>query len=139
MTIKQTFLLTLLMSMMSTRGFAHDIAVANEDGVTIYYSWTNDHTELYVSYKGQDYDSYSNEYTGKVVIPESVTYNGTTYSVTGIGGSAFRYCSGLTSVTIPNSVTSIGKDAFAECSGLTNVTIPNSVTSIGSGAFYYCI
>ena len=57
-------------------------------------------------------------------------------SATSIGGSAFRDCSGLTSVTIPNSVTSIGKSAFEKCSGLISVTIPNSVTSIGNSAFY---
>ena len=55
-----------------------------------------------------------------------------------IGSSAFSGCSGLTSVTIPNSVTSIGRNAFYECSGLTNVSIGNSVTSIGSSAFYKC-
>ena len=58
--------------------------------------------------------------------------------VTSIGGGAFSYCSGLTSVTIPNSVTSIGSSAFSGCSGLTSVTIPNSVTSIGGFAFYGC-
>ena len=52
-----------------------------------------------------------------------------------IAGSAFFGCSGLTSVTIPNSVTSIGSSAFSGCSGLTSITIPNSVTSIGSYAF----
>ena len=55
-----------------------------------------------------------------------------------IGDRAFEYCSGLTSVTIPNSVTSIGQDAFVECSGLTSVTIGNSVTSIGQYAFSGC-
>ena len=59
-------------------------------------------------------------------------------SVTSIGNYAFADCSGLTSVTIPNSVTSIGNYAFADCSGLTSVTIPNSVTSIGNYAFWYC-
>ena len=59
-------------------------------------------------------------------------------SVTSIGVGAFRDCSGLTSVTIPNSVTSIGGVAFRGCTGLTSVTIPNSVTSIGDGAFYDC-
>ncbi len=59
-------------------------------------------------------------------------------SVTSIGIEAFDYCSGLTDVTIPNSVTSIGNYAFSGCSGLTEVTIPNSVTSIGYGAFSYC-
>ena len=76
--------------------------------------------------------------SGSVVIPSTVTYNGTTYSVTSIGVEAFLSCSGLTSVTIPNSVTSIGGGAFWGCSGLTSVTIPNSVTSIRNGAFSGC-
>ena len=77
----------------------------------------------------------SGEYSGTVTIPSSVNYDGEDYSVTAIGYSAFQYCSGLTSVTIPNSVTSIEGSAFQYCSGLTSVTIPNSVTSIGRSAF----
>ena len=77
-------------------------------------------------------------YSGEIVIPESVEHEGTTYSVTSIGGCAFYECSGLTSVTIGNSVASIGEYAFAWCHGLTSVTIPNSVTSIGNYAFQYC-
>ena len=59
-------------------------------------------------------------------------------SVTSIGDYAFYNCSCLTSLTIPNSVMSIGKDAFWQCSGLTSVIIGNSVTSIGNGAFWAC-
>ena len=73
-----------------------------------------------------------------VEIPSTVENDGVTYSVTSIGNAAFRLCSGLTSVTIPNSVTSIGWGAFSGCSGLTSVTIPNSVTSIGQIAFDNC-
>jgi hypothetical protein len=58
--------------------------------------------------------------------------------VKSIAGAAFRGCSGLTSITIPESVTSIGKNAFYNCSGLTSITIPESVTSIGEGAFNNC-
>ncbi|MEZ7706531.1 leucine-rich repeat domain-containing protein [Prevotella melaninogenica] len=53
---------------------------------------------------------------------------------TTIGEAAFKDCSNLTSVTIPNSVTTIGEDAFKYCR-LTSVTIPNSVTTIGEDAF----
>ena len=45
------------------------------------------------------------KYSGDIVIPESITYNNSKYSVTSIGDYAFAFCSGLTSVTIPNSVT----------------------------------
>jgi len=79
------------------------------------------------------------KYTDIVTIPESVTYNNVTYSVTSIGDYAFQYCSNLTSITIPNSVTSIGGGAFNRCTNLTSITIPNSVTSIGEDAFYYCV
>lgn len=134
--LKITFLLIVLMSMVGAKIYAHDIEVPNADGKTIYYKWTNNNTELSVScWGGGGYYEYY-KYTGSVVIPESVTYNGKTYSVTSIGKSAFSGCSRLTSVTIPNSVTSIDTDAFEDCSNLTNITIPSSVTSIGDRAFY---
>ena len=114
--------------------FASDISV---DG--IWYNFDDEHLTAEVTFQGAAGNSYSNEYTGEVVIPSSVTYNAKTYTVTSIGEYAFGWCSGLTSVTIPNSVTSIGWSAFAYCSGLTSVTIPNnSVTSIENWAFLQC-
>ena len=59
-------------------------------------------------------------------------------SVTTIGNSAFGNCTGLTSITIPESVTSIGDNAFGNCTGLTSITIPESVVNIGMVAFYEC-
>lgn len=79
-----------------------------------------------------------NDYAGDIVIPSSVTYDGTTYSVTSIGASAFYKCTGLTSINIPNSVTEIEMEAFVGCTGLTSVSIPNSVTTIGECAFADC-
>lgn len=83
-------------------------------------------------------NSKSPKYTGDVIIPEYVTYNSITYSVTTIGPGAFYECDGLTSVTIPNSVTSIWSYAFYGCTGLILVSIPNSVTYIEGTVFENC-
>ena len=103
-------LFTALLLLCSVAVNAYDFEV---DG--IYYNITSGTNKtVEVTYEGTFYD-YSNEYTGGVVIPNSVTYNGNTYSVTSIGSYAFDGCTGLTSITIPNSVTSIERDAFYYC------------------------
>ena len=76
--------------------------------------------------------------TTEIHIPSQIRYGKYTYKVTSIGDRAFYICSGLTSITIPNSVTSIEKDVFYSCKALTSITIPNSVTSIGGHAFHEC-
>ena len=129
--MKRLFLLffsTLLCTAVSAYSFEVD---------GIYYSITSWDDDLTVEVTFRDYINY-NSYSGSVVIPEKVTYEGKVYSVTSIKEDAFSRCTGLTSVTIPNSVTSIGRWAFIGCSGLTSVTIPNSVTSIGNEAFEGC-
>ena len=73
-----------------------------------------------------------------IYLNSPITYQGKSYSVTRIGREAFKDCSGLSSITIPNSVTSIGWNAFENCSSLTSITIPNSVKSIGWNAFENC-
>ncbi|MBP5513723.1 MAG: leucine-rich repeat protein [Bacteroidaceae bacterium] len=107
-TIQLTILLAALMSMGSTKAFAYDIAVENEDGVMIYYKYYSDVISLEVV-------SGNKKYSGIVVIPEEVTYNEKKLSVTSIGNNAFYNCSSLTSVTIPNSVTTINRKAFYNC------------------------
>ena len=122
------FFSLLILALSSLSATAYDFEV---DG--IYYNING--TEATVTYKGESYSYYS-EYTGDVTIPETVTHDGTTYSVTTIGDWAFSGSS-LTGITIPNSITSIGKCAFF-ISGLNSISIPNSVTFIGDSAFYEC-
>lgn len=137
---KQLFsvLLTVLMIMVGARAFAFDISVVNDDGVTIYYSWTHDKTELAVTYNGYSHTQYPDRYIGNVVIPETVDYDGTTYNVTSIMNNAFDGCSNLTSVTVCNHVTEIGNSTFYNCSNLTSVTLPGNITKIGNSAFRGC-
>ena len=96
----------------------------------IYYEIKND-DEVNVSYNS----STPSIYTGHVTIPESVTHDGITYQVTSIGSDAFKGCTSLSSVSIPNTVTAIDDNAFFGCSSLKSIRIPNSVVSIGCSAF----
>ena len=126
--IKSIILLLALLGT-ATPALAHDFMV---DG--IYYNIEG--TNATVTHRTMPF--YGNSYTGDVTIPETVTHNGTTYPVTKIGESAFSGCTGVTSVSIPNSITYIDDEAFNGCSGLTNMTIPASVNHIGSAVFMYC-
>ena len=121
---------TLLLSVFfAVSASAYDVEV---DG--LYYYLNETKKTATVTYKEWKKASYS----GSIEIPSSIVIKEVEYKIERIGDYAFYDCSGLTSITIPNSVTSIGTYAFYKCSGLTSITIPNSVTSIGDYAFYDC-
>jgi len=130
--------------------WAYDFSATSPSGHTLYYEIISGTTNVGVVRPGTGsaYNTYNNYVTGNVVIPATVVYNNTTYNVTelrsiyvvssGYDYGSFDGCSGLTSITIPNSVTTIGGYAFYGCTGLTSVIIPNSDTTIEHYAFSGC-
>ena len=122
--MKTRLLTTLAAAILALSAWAYDAKI---DG--IYYNFIGSTAIVTLG---------DSKYQGDIIIPASVTYDGTTYSVTSIGSSVFDGCTGLTSITIPSSVTSIGSSAFNGCTGLTSISIPESVTSIGYEAFRGC-
>ena len=102
----------------------------------IYYRIVDDISYIVkVTYKGKDWESYDHEYSGTVVIPDSLTYRNRIYRVTEIDDHAFSGCSEMTSVSIPASVWHIGLGAFSGCEGLKEIHI-NSLSSWCEMSFY---
>ena len=124
--MKKLFLFfSLLLGVLSA--WAYDVEA---DG--IFYDLDKENKTASVTYSSDCF------YDGAVVIPETISVDGTAYSVTSLGAYCFNDCRGLTSITIPNSVTSLGEWCFSWCSSLTSITIPNSVTSLGRSCFSGC-
>ena len=119
-------------------GYAYDFSNTS-GGKTFYYNIidaTNRYVEVtYPNTSSNPWGGYTKP-TGYWTLLSAVIYQGQTYTVTRIGSYAFKNCTGLTSVSLPNSVTTIGESAFDGCSGLASVNIPTSATSIGQYAFY---
>ena len=133
-TLRKLMLIAVLLT--GSHAFAHDFEAQNSDGVTIYYNITSS-ADLTVEVTYNSANSY-HKYKDDIVIPKTVEYNGTSYSVTNIGQLAFDNCASLLTITIPQSVISIGDYAFRSCYKLSSVVMPNSVKSIGVWAFWNC-
>lgn len=131
----RTILLTLALVGTTTTTLAYDFRVngicynKNGNKATVTY--------LYMYYSGS-IAIYESDYSGNVVIPETVTYDGSDYTVTAIGDRAFIGCTELTRVTIPETVTTIATNAFYNCSSLPSITLPHSISVINDYAFFNC-
>ncbi|WP_305156022.1 leucine-rich repeat domain-containing protein, partial [uncultured Duncaniella sp.] len=126
----------ILMCFASISANAYDFKV---DGLCYNYLSKEDRTVEVTHLSDYSGSFNNNNYVkGNLVIPKKIVYLSTTYTVTLIGEDALYGCSGLTSVTIPNSVTSIGKMAFWNCSSLKeiNVDAENQEYSSVSGILY---
>lgn len=126
---QRCFRLLLLASAIATSLSA---AAYDFESAGIYYNITGNNT-VEVTYSDRD----NNTYSGSISVPETVTNNGTEYSVTKIGEYAFQG-SAVTSVYMPEGIISIDYDAFYECQNLESVTLPESLTTLGREAFSSC-
>lgn len=140
------------MSLMCTKTMAYDIAVENGKGVTIYYNYINDGSELEVTYKSGSGFSHNHPRTSgyedleEVTIPSIVNYSGKNLQVTGIGAHAFDCFSGmggtteynfkLSTISLPDNIEYIREEAFEGCKKLKSINIPSNVSSIGNRAFH---
>lgn len=112
-------------------GYAYDCVI---DG--IYYNLDNDIKEAAVTFKKKK--DKCKDYTGDIVIPEKISFQGITYTVTAIGEMAFYGNRELKSIVIPNTVTNIYSGAFWWCKSLKNVYLPNELRTITPWSFYNC-
>lgn len=126
---QRCFRLLLLASAIATSLSA---AAYDFESAGIYYNITGNNT-VEVTYSDRD----NNTYSGSISVPETVTNNGTEYSVTKIGEYAFQG-SAVTSVSMPEGITSIDYNAFFVCQNLESVTLPESLTTLGIRAFGGC-
>ena len=126
---QRCFRLLLLASAIATSLSA---AAYDFESAGIYYNITGNNT-VEVTYSDRD----NNTYSGSISVPETVTNNGTEYSVTKIGEYAFQG-SAVTSVSTPEGIISIDYNAFKGCQNLESVTLPESLTTLGDYAFSSC-
>ena len=126
---QRCFRLLLLASAIATSLSA---AAYDFESAGIYYNITGNNT-VEVTYS----DINNSSYFGSISVPETVTNNGTEYSVITIGEYAFKG-SAVTSVSMPESITSMGQYAFSGCQNLESVALPESLTTLGSSAFRGC-
>lgn len=106
---------------------------------TLFYKILNDTSVALVAEMDNIDNSYTIKPSGDLIIPENITQNDKTYSVTKIGAKAFDSCNELTgSLIIPNSVKIVEDYAFRGCGFTEDLIIGNSVTEIGASAFGEC-
>ena len=77
-------------------------------------------------------------YTGDIVIPEKITYEGVEYTVVATAANSFVDCKDVTSVQLPATCVTIARNTFKGCSSLTKSPIPETAISVGSGVFNGC-
>lgn len=134
--MKKTITLGLVLLCLYSNAKAYDFSSVAPSGQTLYYKIVVGGATVVP--RNASYPYYYSYPSGDLIVPDSVTYNGITYAVTSLGDAAFHWCSGLTSITLPETITHIYGGAFSGCSGLTFIRIPSKVRIIYDGIFSFC-
>ena len=134
--MKKLLLTLTVVFMMGQSAFAQVFSAVSPSDDTLYYDTVGGNAVVVAPF----YNTWADvtEPEGELIIPASVSWNGTTYPVTAIGHNAFTNCLNLTSVVIPESVISIGYSAFFGCMSLVFAPLPSTLRSIGYMAFQDC-
>ena len=144
------FFVSILLVVASLQGWAYSFSAVAPSGQTLYYNITSAMIpgmpqKVAVTYPGTSSDTPWSGYStinGNLTIPSTVTYNGTTYTVTEIGDYAFKGCflsGSQRTLTLPNTLTRIGHYAFNGCVAFGGtLTLPSTITEIGTYAFQNC-
>ena len=130
-------LFTFHLSPFTSKAQAYDFTAVSPSGHTLCYNIVNGEAQVTSEEPSPSMGfrpAYAN-LQGHVIIPDSVTYNGTTYPVTSLGYMAFLYCPKLNQLTLPATLRVIGAYSISVCQALDSVSIPNSVQVIDTGAF----
>lgn len=119
--------------------YSNAIKAYNFEVDGICYSYITNTNNVSVDYKWTDLGTVDSKYySGDVVVPETVHYEGNTYNVVSIGYKAFSKSQNLKSVSLPNSIKNIGSSAFEDCQALVSVKMSDNVSSISQHAFKGC-
>lgn len=106
------------------------------------YAYDFEENGIYYTFNGKNvevtYNKY-NDYSGDIVIPSIVTYESKEYIVKSIGYEAFKNCTLLKSIQLPETITRIDNNAFQGCVLLQSIELPVNTTSLGYEAFKGCV
>lgn len=126
--------LTLLLAASAAALLPARAANVEVDGIK-YSTNTYSHTASVIQYDSSNNAAF---YKGEITIPETITINYETYTITSIASEAFAHCNNLTGVSLPKTVTSVGSNAFYYCNNLQYVDDLSMIRSISSCAFQHC-
>jgi hypothetical protein len=129
---KQLILLVIILTSSLSKAYAYDYAIANSDGITIFYNIISDSEHTLSVVRGETL------YSGALVLPTKVTIEGSDYTIIKIGEQAFMGCPDLISIIMPESVTEIGAQAFENDYQLETIVFSDNTIIIQENAFYGC-